>query len=489
MPSHPIRSAVVLILAVLVCASAAHAQETLVVQWNAVTLQAVRNTRFAPTLTARALAIVHTCMYDAWAAYDPAAIGTRYGGRLRRPPRERTDAARETAVSYAAYRALVNLFPSQKAALFDPMMTTLGLDPADTSTDMKTAAGIGNRAAAAVLQFRHADGSNQLGDLNPGAYSDYTGYAPVNTADHLQDPNRWQPLRAANGAVQTFLTPHWGLVTPFAIKTVEKLRPDQPPLFPEKAYRREVAQILHLSGRLDDRRKVIASYWADGPSTETPPGHWNLFAQFVSHRDAHTLEDDVKMFFVLGNALLDASIAVWDTKRFHDYVRPLSAIQYLYAGKRVLAWGGPFRGTETMLGEQFQSYTPTPPFAEYVSGHSTFSAASAEILRRFTSSDRFGASVTIAAGSSAIEPGLVPAADVVLVWRTFSDAADQAGLSRRYGGIHFESGDLEARALGRRVGRRVWEKARALFLGYDRHVLQPSQGDDASESADRDSHR
>ena len=489
MSSHRIRSAVVLIPAVLACASAAHAQATLVVQWNEVTLQAVRDTRSAPTLTARALAIVHTCMYDAWAAYDPAAIGTRYGGRLRRPPQERTDAARETAVSYAAYRALVDLFPSRKAALFDPLMTTLGLDPADTSTDVKTGVGIGNRAAAAVLEFRHADGSNQLGDLNPGAYSDYTGYAPVNTPDLLQDPNRWQPLRAANGAVQTFLTPHWGLVTPFAIETVERLRPKQPPLFLEQAYERQVAQILHLSGGLDDRRKVIAAYWADGPSTETPPGHWNLFAQFVSQRDAHTLDDDVKMFFALGNALLDSSIAVWNTKRFYDYIRPVSAIQYLYAGKQVLAWGGPFRGTETMPGEQFQSYIPTPPFPEYVSGHSTFSAASAEVLRRFTSSDRLGASVTIAAGSSGIEPGLVPAADVVLAWRTFSDAADEAGLSRRYGGIHFESGDLEARALGRRVGRGAWEKARALFLGRDWRVLHPSQGHAGGESADRDSHR
>src|SRR5688572_3106577 len=202
MRSDRILPAAVLMLAVLASASAAHAQPTLVVQWNEVTLQAVRNTRSAPTLSARALAIVHTCIYDAWAAYDPEAIGTRYGDRLRRPPQERTDAARETAVSHAAYRALVDLFPSQKSALFDPMMTALGLDPADTSTDVTTAAGIGNLAAAAVLEFRHADGSNQLGDLNPGAYSDYAGYAPVNTPDLIEDPNRWQPLRAANGAIQ-----------------------------------------------------------------------------------------------------------------------------------------------------------------------------------------------------------------------------------------------------------------------------------------------
>jgi hypothetical protein len=101
----------------------------------------------------------------------------------------------------------------------------------------------------------------------------------------------------------------------------------------------------------------------------------------------------------------------------------------------------------------------TPPFAEYPSGHSTFSAAAAEVLRRFTGSDALGATVTVPAGSSRIEPGLVPAEDLTLGWDTFSAAADQAGLSRRYGGIHFEQGDLVGRAIGRAVGARVWRLA------------------------------
>jgi hypothetical protein len=108
---------------------------------------------------------------------------------------------------------------------------------------------------------------------------------------------------------------------------------------------------------------------------------------------------------------------------------------------------------------------PTPPFPEYSSGHSNFSAAGAEILKRFTHSDRFGASVTLRAGSSRVEPGAVPASDLTLSWPTFSEAADQAGISRRYGGIHFEQGDLDARSTGRRVARRVWDKANDYWEG------------------------
>jgi hypothetical protein len=173
----------------------------------------------------------------------------------------------------------------------------------------------------------------------------------------------------------------------------------------------------------------------------------------------------VKLFFALANGLLDASIAVWDAKRHYDSVRPVTVIRFLFAGQPIRAWAGPYQGTRLIQGEHWQSYIGTPPFAEFVSGHSTFSAASAEILRSFTGSDRLEAQVVVPAGASAIEPGLVPRTDVTLSWQTFSEAADEAGFSRRYGGIHFESGDLEGRSLGRRIGALVWQKARAYFDG------------------------
>ena len=439
---------------------AAAASQTVVAQWNGALLQAVASTRAAPTITARALAIAHTCMYDGWAAFDAEADGVHWPFDLRRPPGEHIQANKEEAISFAAHAALADLFPSQRAT-FDTLLSALGYSAPGM------AGIIGQHACAAVLAYRHGDGANQLGDLNPGRYSDYTGYAAVNTVDTIFDPNRWQPLPTAAGP-QQFLTPHWGLVRPFAVTNLDEIRPPVPPHYPHGTYLKEANQILHFSARLDDRTKLIAEYWNDGPSSATPPGHWNLFAQVVSQRDSHTLDDDVRLFFALNNALLDASIAVWDCKRHFDFARPFTAVRFLYGGKPVRAWAGPGSGIRLIDGRDFRSYIPTPPFAEYVSGHSTFSAAAAEILALFTGSDRFGLSVAFAPGSSFVEPGITPAETVVLSWATFSDAAAEAGLSRRFGGIHFESGDLQGRALGRHVGRQVWLKAMRFVNGTAR---------------------
>jgi hypothetical protein len=435
-----------------------------VIAWNQAALEAIRRTRLGPPMVARAVHILHTATYDAWAAYDHRAVGTRLGDLLRRPPAERTKRAKQEAVSFAAYHALVDLFPSQRR-LFAAVMDRLGYHPGAVGGAGSPSA-VGTLAARAVLAFHHHDGSNQLGDLAPGPYADWTGYRPVNPPDGLVDPNRWQPLRQPDGTVQRFLAPHWGLVTPFALNVGSQLRPRRGPRrHPHPGYRRQAEQVLADSAALTDQHKAIAEYWADGPGTETPPGHWCLLAQWVSARDRHGLDQDVVRFFALGGALHDAGVVAWDAKRAFDSVRPVSAIRWLFAGDKVCAWGGPGQGTTLIKGEEWQPYLPTPPFAEYVSGHSTFSAAAAEVLARSTGSDHFGASVTVPAGSSQVEPEATPAADVTLHWPTFSDAADQAGRSRRYGGIHFRDGDLVGRALGRMVGLRAWLAADALAGG------------------------
>jgi hypothetical protein len=432
-----------------------------VIDWNQAALEAVRRTRLGPPMVARAVHVLHTSMYDAWAAYDYRAVGTRLGDPLRRPRRERSEEAKQEAVSFAAYHALIDLFPTQQD-LFIAVMGRLGYDP-DAVGGEGSPSAVGTFAARAVLAFRHGDGSNQLGDLAPGAYADWTGYRPVNPPDRLVNPNRWQPLRQPDGTVQRFLAPHWGLVAPFGLHAGSQLRPRcGPRRQPSPGYLRQAEQVLADSVDLTDEHKVVAEYWADGPATETPPGHWCLLAQWVSARDRHGLDQDVVLFFALGGALHDAGVAAWDAKRAFDSVRPVSTIRFLFAGDKVCAWGGPGQGTTLVNGEEWQPYLPTPPFAEYVSGHSTFSAAAAEVLRRFTGSDAFGASVTVPAGSSRVEPGSTPATDVTLHWPTFSDAADQAGRSRRYGGIHFRDGDLVGRALGRLVGLRAWLAACAL---------------------------
>ncbi len=458
-------------LGVLGVSARAFASDTLVVKWNDVLLQSVRLSKLGPPMVARAIGIVHTCGFDAWTAYDDVAVGTRLGGSLRRPAAERTQANRETAFSFAEYRCLLDLFPGQTSYIRS-QMTALGFDPDDASTDTTTPQGIGNVAAHAVTEFRHHDGANQLGDLHPGAYSDYTGYQPVNDPDHINDPNRWQPIRFSDGmggfVTPGYIGPHWGNVIPFALDPTAHFRPGLPELWPHGRYVAQAEEILQLNAHLDDQQKMIAEYWADGPHSELPPGHWTLFAEFVSRRDHHTFDQDVPLFFEVGNAVFDAGIAVWECKRFYDFARPITAIHFLKAGKKVLATV-PFQGKQVIKGEDWLPYQPltfiTPPFPEYISGHSAFSAAAAEILKRFTGSDEFGASVTLPAGSSRVEPGLTPQTDVTLSWTTFSDAADQAGISRRYGGIHFEEGDLLARALGRQVGGMVWDKAQSYING------------------------
>ncbi len=447
--------------------------DRLVIQWNNATLQMIRTTQLGPPIAARALAIVHTCIYDAWAAYDLVAVGTRLGATLRRPRTEHTLANKHKAISYAAYRALADLYP-KAIPQFNAIMHGLNYDSADRSTDISTPAGIGNVAAQAVLKFRHKDGSNQLGDLHSGAYSDYSGYAPLNTPDSINDPNHWQPLHISDGhgghVVQKYATACCGLIKPFALTSGAQFRPAlAPATYHSAEYLAQAQQILAYSADLTAEHKAIVEYWMDGPSSEQPPGHWALFAQFVAQRDGYDLDRNVQLFFTLTNALFDAGIAAWDCKLHYNAVRPITAIHYLFSGKQVRAWAGPYLGSKNIDGKNWLPYQKativTPPFPEYVSGHSTFSASGAQILKRFTGSDTFGLSYIAKAKKSSIEPGLTPATDITLSYPTFSAAADEAGISRRYGGIHFEYGDLVGRALGRLVGQQAWEKAQTYIRG------------------------
>jgi hypothetical protein len=445
-----------------------------VLLWNEAALQAVRDTKPGPTVVSRSLMVLQTCEYDAWTAYDAVAAPTLFHQAWRRPASQATPENKSKAVSFAAYRALTDLFPGE-SALFDGLMDQLGYDRTDGSLDPTTPQGIGNLAAAAVVAVRHRDGSNQLGDLAPGAYADYTGYQAVNPPDVIVDPNRWQPLRVSDGhgnfVLQKYTTPQWGLVVPYSLTSALQFRPPLPVQYPDPEYKTQTDEMIAFSAGLTDEQKMITQYWADGPHSEFPPGHWNLFGQFVSRRDGHSLDEDVKMFFALDNAVFDAGIVAWDAKRAYDSVRPITAIHFLYTGQLITAWGGPFQGTQTFDGSKFGTYQEstvvTPPFPEYISGHSTFSAAAAEVLKSFTGSDVFGDSALIPKGTSVLEPGAVPANDITLSWPTFSDAADQAGMSRRYGSIHFRAGDLNGRAAGRLVGAQVWAKATESFRGIE----------------------
>ena len=492
---------------------------TISVLWDRAVQKAVINTAPGPTIASRAYSMLHTAIFDAWAAYDLTAVGTQLGDDLQRPEIEVTEDNKQEAVSYAAYRVLEDLFPSQ-IDIFDSLMADLGYDPENRTTDTTTAAGIGNVSAQALLDFRHNDGSNQLGDDpngNGNPYSDITNYQPVNSTDEILNIELWTPefvpIDDPTGSIQQFLTPQWGEVSPFALDSGVQFRPVAPEPFllvegnvdlvaqtitledgsvldidrsligsvinPE--FINQTTEVIEYSANLTDEQKLIAEFWEDAGGTSFPPGTWMTFGQFVSARDDNNLDDDVKLFFALGNAVFDAGVATWEAKVFYDYNRPVRTIRELgelgligefnsdLGGFAIEAWQ-PDVGTQTILATDFLTYQtpgsdPSPPFAEYTSGHSAFSAAGAEILSLFTGSDDFGASVTFAPGSSRFEPGITPEEEITLEWDTFSKAADEAGISRLYGGIHFEDGDINGRTLGREVGNAVFEQAQFYING------------------------
>jgi hypothetical protein len=478
-----------------------HPENTLIV-WNRATQQGARDAKMGAPIAARALAIVHTCIYDAWAAYDENALGTQLGGALRRPASERTGANRERAISYAAYRALLDVLPADTEPVYKPLMHQLGYDPNDKSTDIEAPTGIGNVTCAAVLEYRHRDKSNQIGEMDSaaaenagrngikkmnaiGAYDDWTGYRPLNAAGVVPaqfrlstplNPDHWQPLTYTDSTgsliLQMFEGAQWRLIKPFALTAGDDLRSETnvgPFKYGSPEYQQQAEELIKISANLSDREKALVEYWSDGVITGETLERWMEFARFVSVRDRHTLDDDVKMYFALTNALFDASIATWDAKRTYDSVRPLTAISLLFNGKKIRAWGGPGKGTIEMDGSQWLPYQfqtlPTPPSPEYVSEQSAFSAAAARVLERWTNSPRFEYAFTIPAGSSKIEPRVTPRHPLELKWHTFQQAADDAGMAGKYSGIQFTRGDLIGRRLGELAADRAWEKAQYYFTG------------------------
>jgi hypothetical protein len=222
----------------------------------------------------------------------------------------------------------------------------------------------------------------------------------------------------------------------------------------------------------------------DGPRSTGQSGHWLRFAQAVSRRDKQDIDQDVKLFFAVGNVAFDAFIAAWETKRYYDSSRPWTLVRHYYAGKKIKGWAGAGKGVITMPAEDWHPYSPltfiTPPFPGYVSGHSTVSGACAKMLELFTGSDKFGETEQRKAGDLT-EPGVeckimqmrdgkIPldpnlTCDVGLKLPTFSATAEMAGISRVMGGYHIQSDNIEGLKLGRKIAEFVWPIIQSYFDG------------------------
>ena len=445
--------------------------ENVAYQWGKMALNATAKDteRFKPrpTITSRYLGLIFTAIFDAWSRFDENAVPVYLTDIDRIPLDSRTLKNREIAISYAAFGAMKEYYYSD-TEMFRAFMKQLGYDPDNESVDPTTPEGIGNLAAKAVIRARRKDGSNQYGTAkgaNGVPYFDYTAYSPVNTADENTDIDRWQPKYFSDGKGGTFapgcLTPYWQNVTPIALQSSEQFRPGPPPLAGSRQLEKEVKEVIEMQAKLTDKDKALVEFMRDGPQSVQQAGHWLKFAQDVSIRDNHTLDEDVKMYFLTELTAMDAFIASWDAKMFYDSARPFAQVHYYFKDQMITAWAGPGKGMVEMKGEDWRPYSPEeflcPPFPSYVSGHSTISGACAEALRLFTGADYFGEEVVLTPGRYTEIDSMFYGEPVTIQFPTFTETAEMAGISRVMGGYHIQADNVAGLELGRNVAAEAWK--------------------------------
>lgn len=381
-----------------------------VIDWNNAALNCIRAERTNPPKASRSLAISHLAVFEAVNGiqrdFHP------YFVQQMAP----AGADLNAAIAASAQAALLSQFPNQGTNINPVAEAQLAAIPAGAAKD----AGIawGAAVAQAILALRSQDGSTNVVPYIPGT-----------------QPGDWQPTPPANAPA---LLPGWGLVIPFAMSSGDQFRPQMPPSVTNSAYSFEfnTVKLYGAQGstvRTADQTQV-ALFWADGAGTYTPPGHWNAIAQITATSKGNTTVQNARLFALLNVGLADAAISCWDAKYAYNYWRPITAIRNADTD------GNP----ETAADPSWTPLIATPPFPEYTSGHSTFSRTAATILALFYGTD----SVPFSVGSDGL-PG------VTRSFNGFSAAADESGISRIYGGIHFPSANLNGQGCGYLLGQLV----------------------------------
>lgn len=619
-------------------------------KWNVALMDAIRIDKARPTVQARNLYHVSAAMYDAWAVYDDVASPSMVTPKPVISKPADVTAARNEAISYAAFRLLMHRFEKspgkvQSIAKFRLLLSQLGYDEMNSSEDYTAGspAALGNYIAAKIIEIGLQDGSNETNDYANQFYQPVN--SPLITTDpvnqEMMDCNRWQPLLIStscdqNGIPtnpkQTFLSPEWGAVTPFALTSEVRIEYNKdgnkywvyhdpgkdllPMLDPingasstSKDFMWGFSLVSIWSSHLDQRdnvtidispaskgnvalsdypitlaglrtfylqeggdigkgyllnpktgkpytpqvvprgdyTRVLAEFWADGPNSETPPGHWFTILNQVNDsletkriggkgEVVSDLEWDVKAYLTMGGALHDAAITAWGIKGYYDGVRPISAIRYMaqkgqstdpslphyhpagiplqpgfielvksgdpLAGAnnenvnkiKLFSWRGMKwipdpnpppnigcaiildpnelqAGVGWILAENWVPYQRptfvTPPFAGFISGHSTYSSAGAEVLTLLTGDEYFpGGLFEFTARKNeflVFEEG--PSINIKLQWARYKDASDQSSLSRIWGGIHQPADDMPGRLIGKKIGTNAFQKAVQYFDG------------------------
>ena len=575
-----------------------HPQGSIARRWNEQLLNAIRRDVPRPGVHARNLFHTSIAFWDAWSAYDTQAKGylSRERQTATDVDLARTEAISYAAYRVLSQRYAKAAGGDDSQACFDAFMGKLEFDPADTVTEGSTPRALGNRIGKAIIEAFAADGANEATNYaDPEAFvPDSRNLVLDQPGSKAENPLLWQRLVLAKSETQNgipsdagaqgYIGGQWGKVSPFSLV---RAAPDaayldigKPPTALDAGLTTQVVDVIRRSSELDvddptlidispaavgnnplgtndghgytenavtraayapnkvrrsDFGRVLAEFWADGPASETPPGHWNTIANSVADSPElkrqlfgsgallDPLAWDVHIYLAMNGAVHDAAIAAWELKRKYLCSRPITLIRYMgqkgqstnpnaaayspqglplidnliemisaessapgqrhsglqrYVGElAVRSWRGEpgdrkneIGGVGWLRASEWLPYQRrtfvTPAFPGYVSGHSTFSRAAATVLAELTGSPYFPGGL----GTFASTPGYLyfeqgPSAPVTLEWATYFDAADQAGQSRIWGGIHVAVDDFDGRRMGSAIGVLSIAKAKTYFDG------------------------
>ncbi|WP_234320064.1 vanadium-dependent haloperoxidase [Streptomyces sp. SBT349] len=423
------------------------------------------------TLQIRTNNMVHFGWYDALAPYHPTAVGVHT--RIPRRPSSESATNRNMNIAglHATYHVIAGILP-ERLPVYQEIFTLLGMDYEDESEDLTSPVGIGNVAGKGVVAARLHDGMNQLGDEGPRyngrPYEDYTGYEPVNTAFKLRNPSRWQPQLTTHNrrlgppigdkgvfTVQHFATPQFALVKPYTFDDpgqFELAAPQHSDHTRPRDYKRSVDEILDASANLTDAQKVMAEFFDNKL----------LGIGFSVHAAAHAHELDLQgwaqLFLTHSIALHDGLVVAWHNKNRYDAVRPFSAVRHVYGNSKVTAWGGVGKGTvDDIPASEWASYLAVGDHSEYPSGSTTLCSAEAQATRRFFDDDVLQWTHPVPAGSTLVEPGISPAADLELRWDSWTAFVEDCATSRVWGGVHFKTTVERSVELGEQFGDLAYE--------------------------------
>lgn len=395
----------------LLAATAFQGHADPVLDWNSLMIDAIRIDNSGPTLSSRNLAILHTAIYDA--VNSVARTHQPYRFQMPTP----ADTSPEAAAVAAGYLVCRNLYPSlegRSQALFEAFLKSV-----NESLVVSNGIQLGFTVAELILQDRSSDGS-----------STEVPYIPSDA------PGQW---RRTPPFFRPPLTPQWRYVRLFALEDIEGFAPPPPPDLASPEYADALNEVKAMGGKTSSVRTAeqsqIAVFWSDFSFTSMPPGHWHLIAETIARSKNNTLEENARLFALLSIAQADAAIVCWEAKYRYNLWRPVTAIQ------RADEDGN----SQTEADKTWDHLLSSPPFPAYTSGHSTFSKASSQILTHFYGTD----SISFEATSDSL-PGVLRSFD------SLSKCADEVGLSRIYGGIHYSFDNIQGKKSGGAIGDFVY---------------------------------